>query len=208
VDERLLERDIGQLMVRFRAGAGQHRELFSQLFGLVSRHGFAVPPQIAAVFRTLAALEGTLRRLDPSVDLVTSTRRQADNLLAEQLSPGAVRSQLQSELFKLVPLLRRLPRRVNKISESLDRAQLSVNVRLLADGRDRDFLLGLTQQVIVAVLAAASTVAAILLVTAPGGPQLSYGISFYAILGYCLLFIGCVLALRALVLVFRRSWSP
>jgi hypothetical protein len=37
--------------------------------------------------------------------------------------------------------------------------------------------------------------------------QLS-GIGFYQILGYSLLFIGCVLALRALVLVFRRSWSP
>src|SRR5215204_5849096 len=40
------------------------------------------------------------------------------------------------------------------------------------------------------------------------GPQLPYCISFYQILGYSLLFIGCVLALRALVLVFRRSWSP
>jgi hypothetical protein len=41
-----------------------------------------------------------------------------------------------------------------------------------------------------------------------GGPQLAYGIGFYQILGYSLLFICCVLALRALVLVFRRSWSP
>ena len=41
-----------------------------------------------------------------------------------------------------------------------------------------------------------------------GDPQLAYGIGFYQILGYSLLFIGCVLALRALVLVFRRSWSP
>ena len=70
------------------------------------------------------------------------------------------------------------------------------------------FLLGLTHQVIVAMLAAAATVAAILLLIASGGPQLAHGFSFYAILGYCLLFIGCVLALRALELVFRRSWSP
>lgn len=208
LDERLLEREIGQLMVRFRAGTGQHPELFSQLFGLVSRHGFGVPPQVAAVFRTLGALEGTLRLLNPSMDLITSTRRQTGDLLAERLSPPGVGDQVQSELIKLVPLLRRLPRRINKISESLDRGRLSVNVRLLADGRDRDFLLGLTHQVIVAMLAAAATVAAILLLTAPGGPQLAYGISFYAILGYCLLFVGCVLALRALVLVFRRSWSP
>ena len=41
--ERLVEREIGQLMARFRVGTGRHRELFGQLFGLVRRHGFGVP---------------------------------------------------------------------------------------------------------------------------------------------------------------------
>src|SRR5215207_7128748 len=208
LDERSLEREIGQLMTRFRAGISRQPELFGQLFRLVSRHGFAVPPQIAAAFRTLAELENTLRRLDPELDLVLSTRRQAGDLLAERLSPQNVRGQLESELLKLVPVLSRLPRRINKLSESLDEGRLSVNVRLLANSQDRDFLLGLTDQVIVAVLAAAATIAAILLITAPSGPLLAPGIGLYPIIGYCLLFIGCVLALRALVLIFRRSWLP
>jgi hypothetical protein len=38
--------------------------------------------------------------------------------------------------------------------------------------------------------------------------ELVPGISLYPLLGYCLLFVGCVLALRSLVPVFRRSWSP
>jgi ubiquinone biosynthesis protein len=207
-DERSLEPEIGQLMTRFRSGTAHHPELFGQLFRLVSRHGLAVPPQVAAGFRTLAELEGTLRRLDPDLDLVVATRRQAGDLLAERLSPETVRGQLESELLKLVPLLRRLPRRINKLSESLEDGRLSVNVRLLADSRDRTFLLGLADQVIVSVLAAAATIAAILLITAPTGPLLAPNIGLYPILGYCLLFVGCVLALRALVLIFRRSWSP
>ena len=208
LDERLVEREIGQLMARFRVGTGRHRELFGQLFGLVRRHGFGVPPQIAGAFRTLAALEGTLRRLDPTLDLVASTRRQTVGLLAERTSPASVRSQVEAELLKLVPLLRRLPRRIGKVTESLGEGRLSVNVRLLADARDRGFLLSLTHQLIVAVLAAAATIGAILLLTASGGPRLTPALGLYALLGYSLLFIGCVLALRALVLVFRRSWSP
>ncbi len=208
LDERLVEREIGQLMARFRVGTGRHRELFGQLFGLVRRHGFGVPPQIAGAFRTLAALEGTLRRLDPTLDLVASTRRQTVGLLAERTSPASVRSQVEAELLKLVPLLRRLPRRIGKVTESLGEGRLSVNIRLLADARDRGFLLSLTHQLIVAVLAAAATIGAILLLTAPGGPRLTPALGLYALLGYGLLFIGCVLALRALVLVFRRSWSP
>jgi len=193
-------------MTRFRAGISRRPELFGQLFRLVSRHGFAVPPQIAAAFRTLAELEETLRRLDPELDLVESTRRQAAELLVERLRPDNVRSQVESELLKLIPVLRRLPRRINKLSESLEAGRLSVNVRLLADDRDRNFLLGLTDQIIVAMLAAAATIAAILLITAPSGPLLTPNIGLYPILGYSLLFIGCVLALRALVLIFRRSW--
>ena len=167
-----------------------------------------MPPQVAAGLRTLAELEGTLRRLDPELDLVVSSRRQAGGLLTERLSPDSVRSQLEAELIKLLPLLRRLPRRINKLSESLEQGRLSVNVRLLADSEDRNFLLGLTDQLIIAVLAAAATIAAIFLITAPSGPLLAPNISLYSVIGYCLLFVGCVLALCALVLIFRRSWSP
>ena len=52
-----------------------------------------------------------------------------------------------------------------------------------------------------------STATPDILLTATGGPQLSPTIGLYAIFGYCLLFVGCVLALRALILIFRRSWS-
>ena len=82
--------------------------------------------------------------------------------MAERLSPDSVRSQLESELLKLIPLRRRLPRRINKLSESLEQGRLLLNIR----------------------------------------------ISLYSVIGYCLLFVGCVLALRLLVLIFRRSWSP
>ena len=120
----------------------------------------------------LAALEGTLRRLDPTLDLVASTDAKP-SACWERTSPASVRSQVEAELLKLVPLLRRLPRRIGKVTESLGEGRLSVNVRLLADARDPDGLLSLTHQLIVAVLAAAATIGAILLLTAPGGPRLT-----------------------------------
>ena len=60
---------------------------------------------------------------------------------------------------------------------------------------------------IISVLASAATIGAIVLLVAPGGPQLSTdtAIRLFPVLGWGLLFIGCVLALRALVMVFRRS---
>ena len=128
-------------MVRFWAGGARRPELFGQLFSLMSRHGF----WRATADRSCLPHSGGAGRDATSagshLDLVVSTRQQAGDLLAERLTPRAVRNQMQSELINLVPLLRRLPRRINKLSENLERDRLSVNVRLIADGRDRDFCL-------------------------------------------------------------------
>ena len=205
VDERRLERDVGQLLIRFRGGTQNTAGMFAALFGLVTRYGFGVPTQIAWLFRTLAALEGTLRLIDPEFDLVQAARRQGTSLM--DTSPESLRDQLSADLVGLLPTLRRLPRRLNKITADFQQGRTTLNVRLLGDPDDRSFLLNLTQQMIIAILASAATISAIILLTATGGPQLSPTIGLYAIFGYCLLFVGCVLALRALILVFRRSWS-
>ncbi len=203
---RALQRDVGQLIVRFRGG-GDTSAMINGLFGIVTRHGFRVPGQVAAAFRTLANLEGTLRIIDPGLDLVDAARLQAGALSGATTTVETIRARLEDELVDLLPILRRLPRRIDAITHDLEHGQLSVNARLLADGGDRTFVLGLGHQLIIAVLSSAATIGAIVLLVAPGGPVLSpdTAIRLYPVLGWGLLFIGCVLALRALVMVFRRS---
>ncbi|HLT17611.1 MAG TPA: AarF/UbiB family protein, partial [Acidimicrobiales bacterium] len=206
LNEKAMEREVGQLIVRYRSGTTTTGGMFGHIFGLVRRHGFAVPGQVAAAFRALAALEGTCRLIDPNLDLVQVARNHGGEIFAAAADPDALRRQFDSELLHLMPLLRRLPRRVNKITEDLEQGRLSVNLRLLSDPGDRAFLLGLAHQVIVAVLASAATLAAIIMITATGGPNLpASNIQVFPLIGACLLFVGFVLALRALVLIFRRE---
>jgi ubiquinone biosynthesis protein len=174
---------------------------------VVTRHGLRVPGQVAAAFRTLASLEGTLRLIDPGLDLVGSSRQQAAAAAAPALTPAGVRRRVEDELIDLLPVLRRLPRRIDSIAHDLEHGRLSIHARVLADRDDRRFVIGLAHQLIIAVLASAATVGAIVLLVAPGGPLLATdsSIRLYPVLGWALLFIGCLLALRALVMVFRRS---
>ncbi len=79
-----------------------------------------------------------------------------------------------------------------------------MNVRPLADRRDRAFLTGIAQQLMLTILAAAATLGAIMLLTSDTGPMLTPTVRLYAFLGYVLLFIGSVLGLRVLALVFFR----
>lgn len=203
LDERALQRGIGQLIVRARTSRGRPADLFPDLLGLVMRHGLQVPPQLAAALRCLGALEGTLRLLDPDLDLLAVARESGRGLLAEP-SPQRLKEELTDRGVRLLPLLDQLPRRISKVTEDLERGRTTINLRLLADPDDRRFLTGLVQQLVVAVLAAAAVLGGILLITSGTGPQLLPGFGWLDLLGYLLAFAGFVLALRSVAQVYAR----
>jgi|SRR5579872_3501886 len=202
--ERVLEREIGQLILRYRGGFGRSGSagMFTSLFKLITVHGFAIPPQVATAFRALGALEGTLRIVSKDLDFVATARAQGRDIVSQSLEPGNMRQALERQLLGLLPVMQRLPRRINKITEDLERGRFSINIRPLADQRDRQFITTLVQQVVIAILAATATLGAIMLLTSNTGPLLTQSVRLYAFFGYALLFVGFVLALRALVVVF------
>ncbi|HWM74697.1 MAG TPA: AarF/UbiB family protein [Nocardioides sp.] len=206
LDDRLLEREVGALIGRYRHGLGAlgASGLFPELFGLVVRHGFAVPPQLAATFRSLGALEGTLRLIEPGLDLVGAARAAGRDLIEERLAPAQVRAGLEEQLAQLLPVLKRLPRRVDALTGAAQDGRLSVQVRLLAHEDDRAFVTDLVQQVTMTVLAAAATVSAVLLILAPDGPELGAGVRLFPLLGATIFLFGFVLAARVLALAFQR----
>jgi len=206
VDERGLERDLGALIVRFTAaGSPNSAAAFAGLFRLLTAHRLVVPPQVAAVFRTFATLEGTLRLLDPGFDLVDGARAAGQARVAAALGPGRLRRSAQTELLALAPLLRRLPRRVDRLADTLERGRLSVAVRPFADSGDRAWLTGLVHTALLAGIGSVAGVMAALLLGIPDGPQVTGSVRLFPLLGYALLIVSAVLVLRVLVAVFRRD---
>ena len=203
--QRDLERSIGELMVRYGHGAPAGLGVFTALLRLVLAHRFAVPAQVAAAFRAMGALEGTLTLISPGFDLLASARQIGGGLMRSAFEPAAVRQALEGQLATVLPIVQRLPQRINKIVEDLEQGRFSMNIRPLGDRRDRAFLTGVAQQLMITILAAAATIGAIMLMTSDTGPMLTPTVRLYSFLGYGLLFIGFVLGLRVLVLVFFRA---
>ncbi|MFL6112266.1 MAG: AarF/ABC1/UbiB kinase family protein, partial [Catenulispora sp.] len=77
-------------------------------------------------------------------------------------------------------------------------------VRLFADRRDRQVITGLVHQALITVLAATSGLMGVLMIGREHGPMVGTNVSLYQFLGYSFLAVGSVLALRVLVVVFRR----
>jgi ubiquinone biosynthesis protein len=208
LDEQSLERSVGALLVRHLAiGLAPDATLFVELFRLVTRHELAVPPEFAATFRALSTLEGGLTLLAPRFDIVAEAERFGQAQLSERLGPASLKETAAEEVASLLPMLRRLPRRVDRIAAAVEGGRLNVNVRVLADERDRKVITGWVQLGVLTILAATAGFMAVALLALKGGPAMTAAIGLYQFLGYCLLVICALLALRVLAAVFRTG-SP
>jgi ubiquinone biosynthesis protein len=204
VDTPRLERSLGQFMARHLSpGSAPGVRMFADLFTLVSRYGLAIPAEVAAVFRALATVEGGLTEVAPGFDMVAQARAFAARRFGERLHPDSLRQAATDELAALLPMVRRLPRRVERIVSAMEHGRLSVNVRLFADERDRRHLTGLLHQVLLTVLGSTAGVMAVLLLGIREGPRITQAVGLYQIFGYNLLVIAAILVLRVLVLIFR-----
>ncbi|GIF73956.1 ABC1 kinase family protein [Asanoa siamensis] len=206
IDERDLQRAIGALIVRYAApGGSASAAAVSALLRTFTAYGLRVPPGVAAVFRAFATLEGTLGLVRPGFDLVAHARSAAGQRVAEALGPQRLRGSLENELLDLLPVLRRLPRRIDRLGDALEHGRLRVNVRLFADEQDRRLVTGLVNRALLTVIGAAAGVIAVVLLGAGGGPRVSATVSLFPLLGYGLLIVSVVLVLRVLVVVLRRE---
>ena len=204
LDEYQLERGLGQFIARhLTGGVGVSAEMFTDLFRLAARFELTIPAEISTVLRALGTLDGTLAQLTSSFDIAEEAREYAADQMAVKLSPQAVGRSAADELSELLPVLRRLPRRFDRVTSALEQGRLGINVRLLADERDRRVVTGLANQFLLALLGAASGIVAALMLTAPGGPKVAQSVSLYQLIGYNLLIVAGVLVLRVLFTIFR-----
>lgn len=206
LDERRLEREVGELLVRYRGGmrGGSASRLFGSLMGLILSHRFEVPQAVAAAMRSLGGMEGTLQLIDPDLELVTAAREIGANLLKHRFSPGSLKESATTALLEALPIVSQLPRRVNRIADDLQGGRISINMRLLAHENDRRYVTWLFQQVVVSILAGFCVLGGIvLLVFGEGGPAMTDYMSWYTAMGYIVLFAGFVLSLRTVALVMQ-----
>ena len=117
----------------------------------------------------------------------------------------AITRSLTEELTALLPMLRQMPRRIDRISSAIEDGRLSVNVRALANEQDRQTISSMLHEAMLTVLASTAGIMAVLMIGNAGGPAITDAVSMYQFFGYMLLVLAFILAMRVLVLIFRLS---
>jgi ubiquinone biosynthesis protein len=203
-DDDLLERTLAQFIAQHLGpGMVPDASMFNSLFRLLVNFGLVFPPVIGGVFRAMMTLEGTLVTLSPGFDLVAETRDLASSWLGQMLSPTSLREAATDEALGLLPVLRRLPRRFDRITTSLEHGSLTARMRVLADESDRRYVSALVGRAVLAFLGAALGIMSVMLIGTRGGPAFFPGTSLFHVLGYVGLFFSTVLILRVVIAISR-----
>jgi ubiquinone biosynthesis protein len=201
VSSERLERAIAQLMVRNLGPSGSVGVgALQELMPMLADFDIQLPGDLVLLSRALVTLDGTLAVISPGRSIVAA----ALELATPSDAPAIVDTDamVRDELAAMLPRLRRLPDRVDRIMTLAARGDL--RVRHVVDEDTSRILRTLVNRALLAAVGAAFAVASVaLLAAAEEGPMVSGGTGLFEIFGYGGLLTGSVLLLRVVAGVAR-----
>jgi ubiquinone biosynthesis protein len=203
-DEEALEQTLAAFMTaHLGAGMTPDAAFMRDLMNVVGRAGIAFPTAIGGVFRALITLDGTLRTLAPGFDIATESEAIARQFAVGQMAPQSLRDAATAELLTLLPMLRKLPRRADKISAALAQGRFTANLRLFSDARDVSVVTSLVNRAVLGLTGSALGLMSVILLLAHGSPRIGAGITVLQLFGYIGLFLSITVMLRVIVGILR-----
>lgn len=208
LDVDALRRSIGQEITILLHMETFDPDQMARVFTVLREHRIGVPSSVAAAFRTIASLTRSLQVISPGSDVVEIAMSEVPQIVLSLNGPRAKAARALGTASIASTVLARMPQRIERTTSDLLAGNLSVKVRSFADPRDTRWMRSMVDHVLSGVLSCAAVIAAVILITADGGPRLTAELSFYAVLGYTLALVGFILALRVVVRLFASRRVP
>ena len=157
-DEEAFKRDVVATVGRY-LGASLENFQVGKIVLEVNRsagaHGIKSPVELTMLGKTLLTLDNIARLLAPSLDVNASIRKNASSLmqrrLLKSLSPGTV----FSTVLEAKEFAEQLPRRINRVLESLASSQLKLKVEVIDEGAVIDGLQKVANRITMGLVVAA-----------------------------------------------------
>ena len=204
VDDEELERALARFMTRHLApGMVPSAAMFNDLLQLFFTFGINLPPELSTFFRALITLEGTLTTLSPGYPVIDRAEAIAAEWMRARLAPSSLEELAREEIIRMGPLLRRLPRRLDRMANQIERGNLRARVSLFSDPHDEGVVTKLVNRTVLALTGGVVGVIGVMLINVRGGPPFAGQTSLYEFFGYFALFCSVVLIMRVIVSVLH-----
>lgn len=165
---------------------------------LAGEHGLRPPAEMSMVGKALLNLDETVKRLDPTFAPADAIRNNMPAILTAGLKPSA--GNAFTGAIEMKEFVERLPKRANRIMDSLADGEFSMKVDAVNEERILQVAQQVASRLTAGLVLAAITVAAALLMHVDGGPKIG-GYPALAIIFFLLAAIG------GLLLVATSLWQ-
>lgn len=132
-DRNALTREVGRLLSKYSDitfGQIKLEEIVVELFNLGMKYKIKLPGEFTLMDKTLITLEGLGRHLDPSFDLVGSAEPAARMLFQREFDFRNIGTETAKLILDTRELVSVLPKRLNKITKSLEQGQFKVKLEM------------------------------------------------------------------------------
>ena len=203
-DDDRFERALARFMARhLRPGSKPSATMFNELLQLLFSFGLLLPAELSTFFRALITLEGTLSTLAPGFAVIDEAQLLAREWAAERMGPEGLQEMAKQELLRMAPVLRRLPRHIDRVATLAERGDLRARVSLFSADQDVRVLTRLVNRIVLAFIGATVGLISVGLIAVKGGPDFTGSTSLYSFFGYFGLFCSTVLIMRVLIAILR-----
>jgi ubiquinone biosynthesis protein len=205
-DDDQFERALARFMGRYLGpGAAPSAAMFTALLQLMFTFGVILPAEFSTCFRALMTLEGTLTTLSPGYQVIDAAERMAMEWGWSRLDSATLEEIAKAEVLRLAPVLRRMPRHLDRLATIVERGDLQARVSLFSLPEDVRTVTTLVNRVLLAVIGGAVGVISVVLIGIKGGPTFTGGTSLYQFFGYFGVACSTVLIMRVLVAILREG---
>jgi ubiquinone biosynthesis protein len=186
VDREALQLDALDILDAYHSVPLKKLELgrfLAEVADLLYRHKLRLPENLAMVIKSLITAEGVARELDPDFDVVRELQPLVRQLIVDQWKPENIWRSIRSHLSLLWSLQRRLPRRLSRIVEKIERGELTMKFQHENLDKLQHILEDIASRLTVAIIIAAMVIGSSLIVTAQVGPTI-FGFPALGVIGF------------------------
>jgi ubiquinone biosynthesis protein len=130
-DLQALRRDLQRLLVRYYDVSLEHLPIaafLADIAGVTFRHHVRLPADLTLLARTIVVLEGVVRRLNPALRLAKYLEPFIIRMVRERVSLRRAAVDSVKTLRDLEQVLHVMPRRVDLLTEQLERGELTLGI--------------------------------------------------------------------------------
>jgi predicted unusual protein kinase regulating ubiquinone biosynthesis (AarF/ABC1/UbiB family) len=167
-------------------------------------HGIKSPVELTMLGKTLLNLDHIARALAPALDVNAAIRRNASSLMQRRLLKSLSPSTVFSTVLEAKEFAEQLPRRINRVLESLASSQLKLKVEMIDEGAVIDGLQKVANRITMGLVLAALIIGAAMMMRIE---------SRFTVLGYpgfptVLFMVAGSLGLWLVVTIFAHDRAP